>query len=228
VRRSLRIGLAVVGLAAVVYGAASLTGGWLGEPPWWTKEVASTSVHVFGKDNTLAVEQPRDGRELISAAMIVVGLVLVAWAAWSSRRGSKADGGSLPVDPGTSEHRDLWVGRLRHATQRLALDPAALLAQFPTFVECADELAMDFEHALLVCSSWGYLESRVSGDLAAIDSLLGSMSGPHQADRWTDDALTTDPGWLEVRAKARAALRVAGWPLDLPPTPEQEGASYVT
>ena len=38
VRPALRIALAValgLGLAAVVYGTASLTGGWLGTPPWW-------------------------------------------------------------------------------------------------------------------------------------------------------------------------------------------------
>lgn len=34
-RRLLRLALIVVGLAAVVYGTASLTGGWLGTPPWW-------------------------------------------------------------------------------------------------------------------------------------------------------------------------------------------------
>ena len=35
VRRSLRVSLAVAGFAAAVYAAASLTGGWLGTPPWW-------------------------------------------------------------------------------------------------------------------------------------------------------------------------------------------------
>jgi hypothetical protein len=35
VPRPLRLALVVVGLAAVVYGTANLTGGWLGTPPWW-------------------------------------------------------------------------------------------------------------------------------------------------------------------------------------------------
>ena len=34
-RRPLRLALAALGFAAAVYGAASLTGGWLGTPPWW-------------------------------------------------------------------------------------------------------------------------------------------------------------------------------------------------
>jgi hypothetical protein len=34
--KALRIALVVLGLAVGVYGVASLTGGWLGEPPWWT------------------------------------------------------------------------------------------------------------------------------------------------------------------------------------------------
>src|ERR1051326_595137 len=38
-RRPLRLALGIVGLAAAVHGVASLTGGWLGTPPWWEHEV---------------------------------------------------------------------------------------------------------------------------------------------------------------------------------------------
>ena len=34
-RRAVRVGLVVLGAAMAVYGAASVTGGWLGTPPWW-------------------------------------------------------------------------------------------------------------------------------------------------------------------------------------------------
>ncbi|HEY4229342.1 MAG TPA: hypothetical protein VGO79_04175, partial [Thermoanaerobaculia bacterium] len=37
-RRPLRLSLALVGLSLAVYAGASLTGGWLGTPPWWEKE----------------------------------------------------------------------------------------------------------------------------------------------------------------------------------------------
>src|SRR5262245_35574701 len=35
VSKPLRVALVVLGLAMAVYGVASLTGGWLGTPPWW-------------------------------------------------------------------------------------------------------------------------------------------------------------------------------------------------
>lgn len=35
VRPAIRLSLVALGLAAAVYGTASLTGGWLGTPPWW-------------------------------------------------------------------------------------------------------------------------------------------------------------------------------------------------
>jgi hypothetical protein len=33
------------------------------------------------------------------------------------------------------------------------------------------------------------------------------MSGHHNADRWTDEALKTDPGWRDIRATAGEAIR---------------------
>lgn len=33
--RAVRVGLVVLGAAMAVYSTASLTGGWLGTPPWW-------------------------------------------------------------------------------------------------------------------------------------------------------------------------------------------------
>lgn len=42
VRAPVRVVLVVLGLAVVVYGVASLTGGWLGTPPWWL--VLTTAV----------------------------------------------------------------------------------------------------------------------------------------------------------------------------------------
>ena len=36
-RTAVRVGFVVLGAATAVYGAASLTGGWLGAPPWWDR-----------------------------------------------------------------------------------------------------------------------------------------------------------------------------------------------
>jgi hypothetical protein len=41
-----------------------------------------------------------------------------------------------------------------------------------------------------------------------IDETFTEMSGQHNAERWTDEALTIDPGWSEVRTLAREALEL--------------------
>jgi hypothetical protein len=79
VRTSIRLALVVVGLAAAIYGAASLTGGWLGTPPWWQREVAVL-------DRFREYGPPRPGREGISVAVIAGGLVLAVFAGSSLRR----------------------------------------------------------------------------------------------------------------------------------------------
>ncbi len=61
---SVRACLIVVGLAIAGYGVASLTGGWLGEPPWWT----SWDPLPF---------RPIQGREWISGAVVAMGLGIV-------------------------------------------------------------------------------------------------------------------------------------------------------
>lgn len=86
--RALRLALVVVGLAAALYGSASLTGGWLGTPPWWTATVVSVEPPVpethFYDINV--GRGPRPGRESISGAVIAVGVGLAAFGAWSRRR----------------------------------------------------------------------------------------------------------------------------------------------
>jgi hypothetical protein len=74
-RSPARIVLVVVGLAAAVYGTASLTGQWLGTPPWWTEE-ASTSAEIFGRQWRIDLVQFRSGREWISGGVVAVGLGL--------------------------------------------------------------------------------------------------------------------------------------------------------
>ena len=76
-RSPLRTGLGVLGLAVTVYGAASLTGGWLGKPPWWTEtehvpNLAGLEIPAHD------VERARYGRDWISGGVLAVGLCLVA------------------------------------------------------------------------------------------------------------------------------------------------------
>ena len=92
-RRPLRIALGIVGLAAAVYGAASLTGGWLGTPPWWWRlevgevQVSDPRTH-FGDYNLRRVARP--GREWISGGLTAAGLGLLAFAAWPRNRPADA------------------------------------------------------------------------------------------------------------------------------------------
>lgn len=119
--------------------------------------------------------------------------------------------------------------RLKHAVQRLALDPPAQVAQFPDFVVVADELALDLDHWLEVCEAWSYIDSPdVVAALKTINDHLDQVSGSEQAERWTVEALAADPGWIEVRAMAREALVAAGWAAEAPPTPEEDGDVFVS
>jgi hypothetical protein len=80
VSRALRITLVVLGLAAAVYGIASLTGGWLGTPPWWEHE-------ALGSDSGMEpVAFPRRGRESVSERLVLVGLGVAVLGAWPWRR----------------------------------------------------------------------------------------------------------------------------------------------
>ncbi len=95
--KAVRIATVVLGLALAVYGTASLTGGWLGEPPWWTERGASTQDRTDDVIWTFLWEKPRSGREWISAGVAVAGLVL-AVAAWP-RRGGRPRAGQATTPP---------------------------------------------------------------------------------------------------------------------------------
>jgi hypothetical protein len=88
--KPLRIALVALGVAIALYGIASLTGGWLGEPPWWVvrREVDElTWILMQGKahagsamDRTYRVVEPRPGREWISGGVVAAGLALAIFA----------------------------------------------------------------------------------------------------------------------------------------------------
>lgn len=60
---ALRIGLVVLGAALVVYGAASLTGGWLGLAPWEHERVVSVSAEEHETMFLSQAEYEADVRE---------------------------------------------------------------------------------------------------------------------------------------------------------------------
>lgn len=45
-KRAVRVGLVILEAAIAVYGAASLTGGWLGTPPWADRVHTTHSLEV--------------------------------------------------------------------------------------------------------------------------------------------------------------------------------------
>jgi hypothetical protein len=99
--RVVRLAVACVGLAVAVYSLASLTGGWLGKPPWWWRDPADLSEHE--EDELIMSTAPeaerhndvvlrREGRERISAILVAVGgaaAVVGLASAWPRR--SKAE-----------------------------------------------------------------------------------------------------------------------------------------
>ena len=90
-RRGVRIGFVVLGAAMAVYGGASLTGGWLGTPPWQEGWVAIATVRdepspQCGAYDVRVYPMPRTDREWMSGGVVAVGLALVAVGAWPRRR----------------------------------------------------------------------------------------------------------------------------------------------
>ncbi|MFI9308839.1 hypothetical protein [Streptomyces triculaminicus] len=103
----------------------------------------------------------------------------------------------------------------------LAADASAQRAWLDTYAVGPDEIALDFDHASRMLPGMveaGLADDEDVPDLRAIDGILGGMSGPEDAERWTRDALADDPGWEEARRLARRVLvRMLGeWRLPFP------------
>ena len=67
-----RLAVVVLGLAAVVYGTASLTGGWLGTPPWWKDSRYETLVEAVHRLDDVAAEARARHDERIRAGRALV------------------------------------------------------------------------------------------------------------------------------------------------------------
>ena len=92
---ALRVGLVVVGVATAVYGVASLTGWWLGTPPWWETRGTLTLDSILRDDGRVQdpspppapelVTLPAPHRERTSAIVTALGLAIAAAGAWPRR-----------------------------------------------------------------------------------------------------------------------------------------------
>ncbi|MFD8082808.1 hypothetical protein ACFV4F_14090 [Kitasatospora sp. NPDC059722] len=120
-------------------------------------------------------------------------------------------------NPGAAFGRRLLVESLTV----VAADPSAQCAWIDGHGVVTDEIALDFDHAFRMVG--GLTEDdgvspAVLPDLRAIDAVFAGMSGAGNTDRWSMDALETDPGWGEARDLARRVLAdmPGEWRLPMP------------
>ena len=104
-----------------------------------------------------------------------------------------------------------WLRRsLREQLELLGAPAIQALARLSDGCVKADELALDFDNFYRA-----YIENfgdELSPDarmaLDAIDKSFDRMSGPANADLWTDAAVGAHAAWSEVRRQAGLALRL--------------------
>lgn len=116
------------------------------------------------------------------------------------------------------------IEHLKWSLESLSHPATVQYSLFPRFVCVADELALNFDERFRAVSNHEFTPKQRSL-LIALDTALADMSGPENADLWTDTALENNPLWLEIRQKARRALETFGWTLERPPS--GLGSTYV-
>ena len=131
-------------------------------------------------------------------------------------------------DPQDAEIADNILQHLRHSLQLLASPAQAQLSHFPAgWVVLTDEMVLDFDAWVERISSYWKLSPEQMARLTELDQFLNKMSDPSQSDFWSDEALSSDPRWEEVRTLAQAALVAYGWPIEIPPPAREEQGMLV-
>ena len=129
----------------------------------------------------------------------------------------------LSDDPTSEAKGDGVLEHLYHSIQVLASPAQAQLNHFPVdWIVLTDEMALDFDH-WVQCLPTYWKPSPVQMDqLSRLDDFLSEMSGSLHSDFGTDEALSSDPRWEEVRTLAKAVLVSFGWPVEVPPPAREE------
>src|SRR5260370_25488653 len=131
-------------------------------------------------------------------------------------------------DPQDAAIADNVLQHLRHALQLLASPAQAQLSHFPVgWVVLTDEMVLDFDAWVERISSYWKLSKEQMARLTELDEFLKKMSASSKRDFWTDEALSSDPRWEEVRTLAKAALLSCGWPIAIPPPARDDHARLV-
>src|SRR5258706_587791 len=131
-------------------------------------------------------------------------------------------------DPQDAAIADTILQHLRHSLQLLASPAQAQLSHFPAgWVVLTDEMVLDFDAWVERISSYWELSQEQMARLTELDQFLNKMSDPSYSDFWSDEALSSDPRWEEVRTLAQAALVACGWPNEIPPPARKERGMLV-
>ena len=105
-----------------------------------------------------------------------------------------------------------YVRLLVESLTNLAADPESQLTYLgPVWdtAELAEDHVAPARNVGWLCDE-GLISPRVRELAERITEVFDAMSGPEKAERWSEQALATDPGWVEIRAMAREALSALG------------------
>lgn len=110
---------------------------------------------------------------------------------------------------------DLNLKQLRIALQQAALPAERQIARLRGF-DVAFEVADDFDNwcRWALASADIRLTEEQRSRLSALNRRLEQMSGEHNAELWTEDALRSRREWEEVRREAREILELFQWPIE--------------
>ncbi len=126
-------------------------------------------------------------------------------------------------DPRDAEIADNILSHLRHSLQMLASPAKAQLNHFPpNWVVLTDELVLDFDAWYERIASYWKLSKEQTTILAQLDEFFSKKDISSNGDFWTDEALTSDTRWEDVREMAKAALVSFEWPIEIPPPAREE------
>jgi hypothetical protein len=110
--------------------------------------------------------------------------------------------------------------RLEWSLRALAQPALVQVGLFPSFVECADELALDFDESLELLSEKGgqpEIDEQQRRAIEAVDAQLQKMSTDQGRDYWSNESLANSVEWARVRSLARDALLALGLSTSPPP-----------
>lgn len=130
----------------------------------------------------------------------------------------------IPSDDPQAEARGNGIlAELRLSLQLLAAPAQAQLSHFPVdWIVLTDEMTLDFDHWLQCFTIYWKPSHTQTDQLNKLDSFFNEMSGPSHTDFWSNEALSSDPRWEEVRLLAKAVLTSFGWPSEIPPPAREE------